>query len=96
VVAAMVSWIPLALLSASEMMQILIPALATTAVTVAAMPWSRSFWTVFLYMNGEMVPRPPRTPKPRARRAAAFIPSRRPSTPKKSIGLVRPKGHPHH
>ncbi len=94
VVVAMVSWIPLALLSASETAQVLIPTLATTGITVAAMPWSRSFWTVFLYINGEMVPRAAKACRRRVQRTAVLLPSRRPSITKRNMGLVRPKGRP--
>ena len=51
---ALVSWITLVLLSGSEFFQIIIPAVAAAAGGVAVVPWSRSFWTLFLYVNGEM------------------------------------------
>jgi uncharacterized protein (DUF983 family) len=93
VTVAMVSWAPLAVLGASDMLQVIIPTLMTVGITLAAMPWSRSFWTIFLYINGEMVPRTARARSRRERRGPLFLPSRRfSSAAKKSIGLVRPKG----
>jgi uncharacterized protein (DUF983 family) len=51
---AMVAWSITVLLSAREFFQIIVPALAAAAGGAAVIPWSRSFWTLFLYVNGEM------------------------------------------
>ncbi|HUY20119.1 MAG TPA: hypothetical protein VMV15_12915 [Candidatus Binataceae bacterium] len=51
---ALLAWITLALLSASEFFQFVIPAIVAAASGAAIVPWSRSFWTLFLYVNGEM------------------------------------------
>ena len=34
--------------------QILLPSLAAVVIALAIAPWSRSFWTLFLYLNGEI------------------------------------------
>ncbi|HTW89151.1 MAG TPA: hypothetical protein VMD75_14205 [Candidatus Binataceae bacterium] len=54
VTCALVAWIALVLLSAGEFFQMIIPAIAAAAGGAAVVPWSRSFWTLFLYVNGEM------------------------------------------
>jgi uncharacterized protein (DUF983 family) len=94
VTVAMVSWLPLALIGASEFAQVLVPTLATTGITIAAMPWSRSFWTVFLYINGEMVARPAKARTRRHRHAASFSPSRRPSPKRRNFRVLWPKERP--
>lgn len=41
----------------SEPMQIALSSIAVVACEFAIMPWSRSFWTLFLFINGEMTGR---------------------------------------
>lgn len=51
---ALVTWNIMVLLSASQFFQIIVPALAAAAGGAVVIPWSRSFWTLFLCVNGEM------------------------------------------
>jgi uncharacterized protein (DUF983 family) len=51
---ALVTWSIMVLLSAPEFFQIIVPALVAAAGGAAVVPWSRSFWTLFLFVNGEM------------------------------------------
>ena len=74
--AALITWSVMVLLSASQFFQIIVPALAAAAAGAAVVPWSRSFWTVFLYVNGEMglATRPAKTGrlKPLAKKVIAL------------------------
>ena len=54
--AALVAWSIMVLLSAAQFFQIIVPAVAAAAGGAIVVPWSRSFWTLFLFVNGEMSP----------------------------------------
>ncbi len=51
---ALAAWALLVMFDFSALWQIVLSAVATAAVVVAVAPWSRSFWTLFLYLNGEL------------------------------------------
>ena len=51
---ALAAWAVLVMFNCSALAQVLFSALATVAAVVAVTPWSRSFWTLFLYLNGEL------------------------------------------
>jgi len=52
--AALVTWLVTSWLDLSGPLQFLVPVAATIATGVAAIPWSRSLWTAFLYLTDEM------------------------------------------
>jgi uncharacterized protein (DUF983 family) len=52
--AALLTWLVTSWLDFSELMQFLLPVAATIIAGVIAIPWSRSLWTVFLYLTDEM------------------------------------------
>lgn len=51
---ALVAWTLLEFLGAPIAMQIAIPAAIVVGGGLLVLPWSRSFWTAFLFINGEM------------------------------------------
>jgi uncharacterized protein (DUF983 family) len=59
VTAALVAWAISILLNLSETIQICLVSAVGVASLIAVAPWSRSFWTAFLYVSGEMKPRDP-------------------------------------
>ncbi|HUN56786.1 MAG TPA: DUF983 domain-containing protein [Candidatus Binataceae bacterium] len=52
--AALLTWLATSWFDLSELMQFLLPVAATIIAGVIAIPWSRSLWTVFLYLTDEM------------------------------------------
>jgi uncharacterized protein (DUF983 family) len=52
--AALLTWLVTSWFDLSGLMQFLLPVLATIVMGVIAIPWSRSLWTVFLYLTDEM------------------------------------------
>jgi uncharacterized protein (DUF983 family) len=54
VAAALATWAVLMLFDFSATAQILLPSIAAVAIAVAIAPWSHSFWTLFLYLSGEI------------------------------------------
>jgi uncharacterized protein (DUF983 family) len=52
--AALAAWAVLVMFDFSALIQIVIPAFAVVAAIIAVTPWTRSFWTLFLYLNGEL------------------------------------------
>jgi uncharacterized protein (DUF983 family) len=52
--AALLTWLATSWFDLSELMQFLLPVAATVVAGVIAIPWSRSLWTVFLYLTDEM------------------------------------------
>jgi uncharacterized protein (DUF983 family) len=54
VAAAMVTWALLVFCGYSVTVQTALPCLVAVAGAVAIVPWSRSFWTAFLYLSGEI------------------------------------------
>ena len=52
---ALLSWAALVFFSFSETLQIIIPAVVAVGGGIGVVPWSRSFWTLFLYITGEMI-----------------------------------------
>ena len=52
---ALLSWAALVFFSFSETLQIIIPAMVAVGGGIGVVPWSRSFWTLFLYITGEMI-----------------------------------------
>jgi uncharacterized protein (DUF983 family) len=54
--AALLTWLAASWFDLSESMQFVLPVAATILVGVIAIPWSRSLWTVFLYLTDEMGP----------------------------------------
>lgn len=52
--AALLSWLVTSWYGLSGATQFFLPVAATVIVGVAAIPWSRSLWTVFLYLTKEM------------------------------------------
>jgi uncharacterized protein (DUF983 family) len=52
--AALLSWLVTSWFDLSGAAQFMIPVGATIIVGLAAIPWSRSLWTVFLYITKEM------------------------------------------
>jgi uncharacterized protein (DUF983 family) len=53
-ISALAAWAVTVLLNCSAALQIILSAVATGATVIAVAPWSRSFWTLFLYLNGEL------------------------------------------
>jgi uncharacterized protein (DUF983 family) len=53
---ALAIWALTVLLNASAAAQIVLASLAALVAGVGIVPWSRSFWTLFLYLNGEIRP----------------------------------------
>jgi uncharacterized protein (DUF983 family) len=53
-VGALVAWTVLVFAGAPALLQIAIPVVVALGGGLAVLPWSRSFWTAFLYLNGEM------------------------------------------
>lgn len=51
---ALAAWAVLVMFDCSAPLQVVVSALAAIAAVVAVTPWSRSFWTLFLYLNGEL------------------------------------------
>ena len=51
---ALAAWALLVMFDFSAILQVVISALAAIAAVIAVAPWSRSFWTLFLYLNGEL------------------------------------------
>ena len=54
VAAALATWAVLMLFASSATTQIVLPSIAAVAAALAIARWSRSFWTLFLYLNGEI------------------------------------------
>lgn len=52
--AALIAWTLLEFLGASAAAQIAIPSVIIVGGGLLILPWSRSFWTAFLFLNGEM------------------------------------------
>ena len=52
---ALLSWAALVFFSFSGTLQIIIPAVVAVGGGIGVVPWSRSFWTLFLYITGEMI-----------------------------------------
>lgn len=52
---ALLSWAALVFFSFSGTLQIVIPAVVAVGGGIGVVPWSRSFWTLFLYITGEMI-----------------------------------------
>lgn len=52
---ALLSWAALVFFSFSGTLQIVIPAVVAVGGSIGVVPWSRSFWTLFLYITGEMI-----------------------------------------
>jgi uncharacterized protein (DUF983 family) len=50
----LVSWATLMFFGFSATLQMVIPAAVAIILGIGVVPWSRSFWTVFLYISGEM------------------------------------------
>jgi uncharacterized protein (DUF983 family) len=59
VVAALATWAILMMFDFSAIAQILLPSIAAVVIALAITPWSHSFWTVFLYLTGEIRPNQP-------------------------------------
>lgn len=54
VTGVLASWAALMFFSFSESAQIAIPATIAIVLAVGVLPWSRSFWTLFLFVTNEM------------------------------------------
>ncbi len=54
--AALGSWAILMFFDFDVMAQTIVPCLAALTFAIGMMPWSRSFWTLFLYLSGEIEP----------------------------------------
>jgi uncharacterized protein (DUF983 family) len=52
--AALATWAFLMLFNFSLLAQIALPSLIAIGAALLVMPWSRSFWTLFLYLTGEI------------------------------------------
>ena len=52
--AALLSWLATSWFDMPELMQFILPVAATIIAGLVAIPWSRSLWTVFLYLTEEM------------------------------------------
>lgn len=52
--AALGVWALLVLLNAPEWLQLVLASAAAVLAVLLVTPWSRSFWTLFLYLNGEV------------------------------------------
>lgn len=73
VAGVLASWAALMFFGFSEIAQLTIPAVIAIVLGVGVVPWSRSFWTLFLYVTNEMQaadgsdaskPHGPRLPSP--------------------------------
>lgn len=70
VAGVLVSWAVLMFFDFCETAQIVIPAVTAVVLGVGMVPWSRSFWTLFLYVTNEMTaadasaPSGPHEPRP--------------------------------
>jgi len=67
--AALGSWAVLMFFDFGVTAQTIVPCLAALTSAIGMMPWSRSFWTLFLYLSGEIEPAPEgvsSTPEPGA------------------------------
>jgi uncharacterized protein (DUF983 family) len=53
---ALAAWALLVMFDCSEAAQIIVASLGAVVAGVMIVPWSRSFWTLFLYLNGEIRP----------------------------------------
>jgi uncharacterized protein (DUF983 family) len=53
---ALAAWAVLVMFGCSAFLQVAVSSVAAIAAVVAVTPWSRSFWTLFLYLNGELGP----------------------------------------
>lgn len=53
-VAALAGWAVLVMFNCSAAAQLVLPSLAAVVAGVGIVPWSRSFWTLFLYLSGEI------------------------------------------
>lgn len=51
---ALAVWALLVMFDCSAILQVAISSLAAVAAVFVVAPWSRSFWTLFLYLNGEL------------------------------------------
>lgn len=58
-IGALAIWALTVLLDCSAAIQIILPSLAAIVAGVGIVPWSRSFWTLFLYLSGELIPDQP-------------------------------------
>jgi uncharacterized protein (DUF983 family) len=58
--AALLSWLVTSWFDLSELTQFIVPVTATILAGLLAIPWSRSLWTVFLYLTEEMGSSPAR------------------------------------
>jgi uncharacterized protein (DUF983 family) len=52
---ALLSWAALVFFSFSGTLQVVIPSVVAVGGGIGVVPWSRSFWTLFLYITGEMI-----------------------------------------
>jgi uncharacterized protein (DUF983 family) len=52
--AALITWAALVMLNGSEAAQLVLASAAAVVAVVVMTPWSRSFWTLFLFLNGEV------------------------------------------
>jgi uncharacterized protein (DUF983 family) len=59
--AGFAAWAMLVFLGCSEAMQLALAVAAVVGSVVLLAPWSRSFWTLFLYVSGGMEPGNPQT-----------------------------------
>jgi len=55
--AAVITWTVFVFVGANWILQLALPVAAAFASAIAAIPWTRSLWTLFLFLNGEMGPR---------------------------------------
>jgi uncharacterized protein (DUF983 family) len=62
---ALLAWATLVLLGASATLQLIVASLAALLISAAMSRWSRSLWTVLLYISGDMSEADP--PKPTRR-----------------------------
>ncbi len=53
---ALGSWAILMFFDFGVTAQTIVPCLAALVFAISMMPWSRSFWTLFLYLSGEIEP----------------------------------------
>ncbi|HLW70796.1 MAG TPA: hypothetical protein VKS22_09260 [Candidatus Binataceae bacterium] len=53
---ALAAWALLVMFDCSATAQIIVASLAAVGAGVMIVPWSRSFWTLFLYLSGEIRP----------------------------------------
>ena len=59
VTGVLASWAALMFFGFSEAAQIAIPVTIAIILGVGIVPWSRSFWTLFLFVTNEMTANPP-------------------------------------